>query len=209
MSDAAASLTPLGVIVLGLLAEMDLHPYEMMRLIRQRGEDQVVKVTNGTFYHTVSRLERDGLIAEVGVDRAGNRPERTTYALTPAGRAAAQEWVRRELPRFDRPEPFRVALAEAHTLARAEVVELLSQRRVALAASVDEHRERLANVVGRGVPLQFLVELDRRTAILGADLTWLDGLLTRLADTTLAWGVDELPDEVLSRLAAYRKAHLS
>ena len=42
-------------------------------------------------YHTVARLLRAGLIAEVGTDRDGNRPERTTYTLTPAGREALAE----------------------------------------------------------------------------------------------------------------------
>ena len=69
-------------------------------------------------YHTVGRLERAGLVAEVGVDREGNRPERTTYAVTDAGAAAVTEWVRRELPRVDRPAEFRIALAEAHNLDR-------------------------------------------------------------------------------------------
>src|SRR5512138_2173622 len=103
MRDAVAKLTPLGVMVLALLREGEMHPYEMMRLMRQRRDDQLVTITNGTFYHTVARLERLGLLAEVGVDREGNRPERTTYRLTDAGRDAVSEWVRAELPRVDRP----------------------------------------------------------------------------------------------------------
>jgi DNA-binding HxlR family transcriptional regulator len=85
VKDAAARLTPLGVMVLALLREGDMHPYEMIRLMRHRHDDRIVSVTNGTMYHTVARLERQGLIAEVGIDRDGNRPERTTYALTDAG----------------------------------------------------------------------------------------------------------------------------
>ena len=98
MKDAAARLTPLGVMVLALLREGEMHPYEMIRLMRHRHDDRIVSVTNGTVYHTVARLERQGLIAEVGIDRDGNRPERTTYALADAGGAAVDEWVRRELP---------------------------------------------------------------------------------------------------------------
>ena len=135
MKDAVGRLTPLGLIVLALLAEGDMHPYEMIRLLRMRRDDRLVAITNGTMYHTVARLERAGLLAEVGVDRAGNRPERTTYTVTDAGTAAVAEWVRRELPRVDRPAEFRVALAEAHNLDRDEVVVLLRERRTALAAS--------------------------------------------------------------------------
>src|SRR6218665_2381315 len=112
MRDAIARLTPLGVMVLALLREDAMHPYEMIRLMRQRHDDRIVPITNGTMYHTVARLERQGLVTEVGVGRDGNRPERTTYALTDAGDAAVTEWVRRELPRIDRPAEFRVALAQ-------------------------------------------------------------------------------------------------
>ena len=112
MTDLSAKLTPLGVMVLALLREGDMHPYEMMRLMRFRRDDRLVPIQNGTFYHTVGRLERAGLLAEIGVDRDGNRPERTTYTLTDAGRDVVGEWVRRELPRIDRTTEFRVALAE-------------------------------------------------------------------------------------------------
>ncbi|MCB0891037.1 MAG: PadR family transcriptional regulator, partial [Propionibacteriaceae bacterium] len=112
----ADRLTPLGVMLLALLHEGDMHPYEMIRLLRLRHDDRLVPVTNGTVYHTVGRLQKLGLLAEQGVDREGNRPERTTYRVTEAGRNMVPEWVRAELPRIDRPEQFRVALSEAHNL---------------------------------------------------------------------------------------------
>src|SRR5690606_12874419 len=98
----------------------EMHPYEMRRLMIQRRDDRLVPVTSGTIYHTVARLVKWGLAAEVGVDRDGNRPERTTYRITDAGSDALRDWVRRELPRIDRPAEFRVALAEAAGLERDE-----------------------------------------------------------------------------------------
>jgi len=182
MADAARAVTPLGVVVLGLLRESDMHPYQMLRLMRQRRDDRLVGGSRGTLYHTVARLERCGLVAEVGVDRDGNRPERTTYTLTDAGRAAADDWVRDRLPRIDGILEFRVALGEAHDLPRDEVTALLTRRRAALAADLDGLDASLGGAQERGVPLQFLVELDRERHIVGADLAWLDGLLARLAD---------------------------
>lgn len=206
MTDAAGTLTPLGVVVLGMLRESDLHPYAMLRLMRQRRDDRLVSSSRGTVYHTVARLERAGLAAEVGVDRDGNRPERTTYTLTDAGRAAADAWVRAHLPRIDGILEFRIALGEAHTLPRAEVAELLDARRGALTAHRDELRAGLTGAHERGVPLQFLVELDRELHVLDADLTWLDALLTRLAEPDFPWGVQELPPDTMVRLAAFRES---
>jgi DNA-binding PadR family transcriptional regulator len=185
-------LTPVAVLVLALLREGDMHPYEMMRLFRQRREDRLVAITNGTLYHTVGRLERDELIAQVGTDREGNRPERTTYTLTDAGRDAVTGWVRRELPRTDRPADFRLALSEAHNLGRDEVVTLLRQRRQALADSLRADTAALAAAAAKGTETQFIIEFERAAALLAADIDWLDTLLARLVDQTLHWGIDDL-----------------
>jgi DNA-binding PadR family transcriptional regulator len=154
MQDVVGKLTPLGVMVLALLGEGNMHPYEMIRLMRFRRDDRLVAITNGTMYHTVARLERAGLLAEVGVDREGNRPERTTYTVTDAGAAAVTEWVRRELPRVDRPAEFRIALAEAHNLDRGEVTALLRARREARATNLEEIATGLRGAVAKGVPTQ-------------------------------------------------------
>lgn len=182
-----ARLTPLGAMVLALLAEGDMHPYEMIRLLRHRQDDRIVRVTNGTFYHTVARLERDGLITEAGVDREGNRPERTTYTLQPAARVTLQDWVRAGLGNADRAAEFRVALAEAHNLPRDDVIELLSARHAALQAEHDGLHDKLVAARERPVPEQFLVEIDRHITLLAAELTWTAGLLERLSDPEFAW----------------------
>ncbi|WP_298863173.1 PadR family transcriptional regulator [uncultured Microbacterium sp.] len=187
MTADAVKLTPLGAMVLALLAEGDMHPYEMIRLLRHRQDDRIVRVTNGTFYHTVARLERDGLIAEAGVDREGNRPERTTYTLQPAARPALQDWVRAGLGTSDRTAEFRVALAESHNLRRADVIELLSARLAALQAEHDSLHGKLTAARARGVLDQFLIEADRHVALLSAELTWTAGVLERLSDPDFAW----------------------
>lgn len=208
MKTAVDRLTPLGVMVLALLREDDMHPYEMIRLMRHRRDDRILSVTNGTMYHTVARLEKSGLIAEVGVDRDGNRPERTTYTLTDAGHAAVVDWVRRELPRLDRPTEFRVALAEAHNLARDETIALLSTRLAALARTRDDLAAGIRHARESGtqssVIEQYLIEVDRDRALLAADHDWLAALLERLAHPDFVWGSHEKTDRYLAQREAAR-----
>ena len=192
MKDAVDRLTPLGLMVLALLREGDMHPYEMMRLMRQRRDDRLVAITNGTLYHTVGRLVRAGLLDEVGVDRDGNRPERTTYTLTAAGSDAVGEWVRRELPRIDHPAEFRIALAEAHNLDRGEVVDLLRARMAGLTGEHLLHSGGRRSAVERAVPEQFLLELERTEVLLESELRWLDALIDRIERREFPWGADEL-----------------
>jgi len=204
MTDAPTKLTSMAVMVLALLNEGDMHPYEMARLLRARRDERLVKVTNGTLYHSVARLLEQGLIAEVGTDRQGNRPERTTYTLTPAGEDAVGDWVRRELPRTDRPAQFRVAIAEAHNLDRSEVIDLLRIRRVALEEQLLLHRTGLGEARERQVPEQFLLEVDRHQVLLEAELRWLDSLLDRFDDDAIPWGHGAVPDS--ERYRSQRKA---
>jgi len=203
VKDALARLTPLGVMVLALLAEGDMHPYEMIRLMHFRHDDRLVTITNGTFYHTVARLERAGLLAEVGVDRDGNRPERTTYTQTEAGAAAVVDWVRRELPRVDRPAEFRVALAEAHGLDRDEAVALLRERRAALSGLLDTLSAGRAHALGKGVPEQYLLEVGREETLVRVDLEWLDAAIARIDSPDYPWGPEETHSD---RYLAQRKA---
>ena len=50
----------------------------------------------------------------------------------------------------------------------------------------------LQDARGRGVLEQYLVELDRYTVILRADLDWTDALLARIAGDDFPWGGDDL-----------------
>jgi len=204
MKDAVDQLTPMGVMVLALLREGDMHPYEMVRLMRARRDDRLLTITNGTLYHTVARLQRAGLLDEVGVDREGNRPERTTYTLTDAGFDALVGWLRRELSRIDHPSDFRIALAEAHNLERDDVIESLRLRRNALVDAHVSHRDGLEGARTKKVPEQVLVEFERQEVLLEAELRWLDSLLTRLDAAAFPWGPRAF--ENTDRYIAQRKA---
>ncbi|MFJ2543353.1 PadR family transcriptional regulator [Microbacterium sp. NPDC087589] len=197
-------LTPMGVMILALLREGDMHPYEMVRLMRARRDERLLTITNGTLYHTVARLQRAGLIDEVGIDREGNRPERTTYTLADAGTDALVDWLLRELSVIDRPAEFRIALAEAHNLERGDVIECLRSRRSALAEAHALHRDGLIGARRTGAPEQVLVEFERQEVLLDAELRWLDSLLERLEAEAFPWGPTSF--ENTDRYLAQRKA---
>lgn len=174
-------------MILTLLREDDMHPYEMMRLLRERREERLVAIRRGTFYHQINALERDGLIAQVGAEREGNRPERTVYTITDAGNTAAEAWVREHLARADASAEFRIALAEAHNLAAADAAVLLQQRLAAQQRELDEYRTALAVARARPVDRQFLLEPERHLALLEADIAWTSALCADLAAGALPW----------------------
>ena len=91
---------------------------------------------------------------------------------------------------------------------QAAMLDLLGVRRATLADTLEMHTRGLADADLRGVPQQYLVELDREAALLEAELAWLDRLRARLTDS-MPWGVADIPEETLHRLIALREAQRS
>src|SRR5919204_955176 len=79
-------LSPLGLSILELLDERPMHPYELASTMRNRHQDEFIRLNFGSLYHTVEVLERNGWIVPVEREREGGRPERTVYRLTSTGR---------------------------------------------------------------------------------------------------------------------------
>ncbi|MCM3534821.1 transcriptional regulator, PadR family [Cellulosimicrobium aquatile] len=181
-------LSPTATLVLAVLLEQPMHPYEMLVRLRKRRDDRLVRLNPGAVYHAVDRLERDGLVERAGVDRDGNRPERTLYAITPAGVAAHDARTRdlvRETPR-EYPA-FPVGLALVHDLPREDALALLRERRAALAAAIDGVRERLDDVVARGLPRRYLLDAHFELHQTQAEIAWLDATVADVTSGALSW----------------------
>src|SRR3954471_20802436 len=71
--------------VLSTLREAPMHPYEILRVLKERHKEEVLVLKRGSLYHAIERLLAAGHIEEVDPRRNGRRPERTTYRLTEAG----------------------------------------------------------------------------------------------------------------------------
>lgn len=179
-------LTPLAIAALALLRERSMHPYEMHQLLLERHRDEFVKCKAGSLYHAIDRLERLALVESAGTEREGNRPERTTYRLTPAGDEAIEQWVRGQLavPVNEFPAyPF--ALTEAHNLTADEAAEALSTRARELSVLVDRIE---AMVAARpDTPEIHLLGADYHLTMLRAQLDWTRDLVTRIHDKDFPW----------------------
>lgn len=194
-----AELTPLGLAALALLAEAPMHPYEMYQTLVHRREDRNVKVRPGSLYHAVDRLSGSGLLHALGVDREGNRPERTRYAITEAGRQALQARIAVMLatPAEEYPE-FRHAIAEAHNLPVDEVAALLRSRLARLNDHLDDLETAREIVIAKGIPERFWLDLDYQIFLAHADMEWLEKHLPRIEDGHVSW-TDSIPEHLTEK----------
>jgi DNA-binding PadR family transcriptional regulator len=184
-------MTPLAVSALALLEEHPMHPYEMLQLLRERGKADICTIKAGSLYHTMSRLAELGLAEVQGTERDGNRPERTVYGLTEAGRRAYVAWVRSRLAAPATPQEFAVALAEAHNLDPTEVVKILTNRRAQLAERAEGYRTAIDSARERGIPEAYYLEPERRLALLDCDIAWTDDILRRLSTGDIVWSMQD------------------
>jgi DNA-binding PadR family transcriptional regulator len=183
-----AELTPLAIAVLALLHERQMHAYEMYQVLLQRRNDRLVKVKPGSLYHTVERLAGQELVRATGTERAGNRPERTTYEITTAGKQALEERVRTGIETYDYEYPlFPIVLSEAHNLEPEDAAERFRRRLCDLDAQLDEVETAITDVTERQVPEQFWLAADYNRAVLVAERDWLTTLLKRLETKDLSW----------------------
>jgi len=183
-----APLTPLGVAALSLLVEEPMHPYEMYQLLMARHEDRLVKIRPGTLYHAVGRLEDQGLVESIGTDREGNRPERTTYRISAVGRQALTQRLQDMLasPVNEYPS-FPLAVAEAHNLPAAVVIELLDRRLALLQEQLDFLLAGVAAVLKKDPARKYWIDIQYQQTMLRSEMDWIRGLQDQIRSGELQW----------------------
>lgn len=188
MGSARGTPTTLAIAVLALLDERPMHPYEMFQTMVARGEDRLVKVRPGSLYHTVARLAAQGLVRACGVDREGNRPERTTYRITAEGcevlRSRLAEILRAPCPEY--PE-FLLGLAESHSLPADEVLRLLGERIAHLDAVLAELDSMVRAAETKSTARRYWLVLPYQRETVRAQRDWLTRMVGELARGELGW----------------------
>ncbi len=179
----------LALVVLSYLTEGPKHPYELGRSLREHGDDRSIKFNQGSLYMVVRQLAKAGFIVEQETTREGQRPERTVYALTDAGRNELRDWLRElvEEPQHEYPQ-FVAALSLIAALPPGEVVELLGKRLSRLAEQRAEIRNLIDSTLAGGVHPLFLVEEEYRLALLDAESSFVEQFIERINHPETGWG---------------------
>ncbi|MCR3754242.1 PadR family transcriptional regulator [Lentzea californiensis] len=177
---------PLALAVLALLSERPMHPYEMAQTMRERHQEKVIKLNYGSLYTVVESLHRHELITASAVQKAGNRPERTVYAVTAAGTAELHDWLReliavpaREYPRFE------AGISLVGLLPPADALQVVTRREAAVGEQLAALAVLLEKLAGMGLPQLAWIELDYRMAMLRAERTWLAWFATATREGTV------------------------
>lgn len=186
--------SPLALAILSLLENGPMHPYGIQRLIKQWGKDKVINVgQRASLYRMIDRLEDAGLITAGGTDRDERYPERTTYHLTEAGRAASRQWIAEivSTPRNEYPE-FPAALSFLMMVTPDTAERLLEQRRAQLTQHIAEmDAELAAEVEGIRLPRVVTIDEEYQHAVAAAEMRWVTATIEALRDGSLTWSRED------------------
>jgi DNA-binding PadR family transcriptional regulator len=179
----------LALAVLAYLTRGPMHPYELGRTLRENGDARSIKFNHGSLYMVVQQLTKAGFIAEQETTRAGQRPERTVYALTDAGRDELRDWLRElvEEPHHEYPS-FVAALSLIASLPPDEAVALLRTRLRRLGEQAAEIRGLVDETLAAGVHPLFLVEEQYRLALVDAEVAFVERFVEQITHPETGWG---------------------
>jgi DNA-binding PadR family transcriptional regulator len=169
---------PLALAVLGCLNERPMHPYEISTTLRERGKEGSIKLNYGSLYAVVEALQKHHLIEAQETTREGRRPERTVYAITPAGLEEFEDWLAELLSTPVKEYlAFEAGLSLIPALPPDEVARLLDHRAERLRIEI-RALEATHDVAREGkLPDLFLIESLYRLALLAAELDFVNQLV--------------------------------
>lgn len=178
----------LALAVLSYLSQQPMHPYELGRTLREHGDARSIKFNHGSLYMVVGQLARAGYITELETSREGQRPERTVYTLTDAGRAEFRDWLRELVaePEYEYPH-FVAALSLIAALPPSEVLTLLRHRLGRLQEARAELRDHIDATLAQGLPELFLIEEEYRLALLAAEASFIEEFIGKITHPETGW----------------------
>ena len=182
---------PLALAVLACLYERPMHPYEIASTLRERHKDESIKLNYGSLYSVVESLKGHALITGQETERQGNRPERTVYQITDAGRLELIDWLSellcRPVKEFTR---FEAGLSLLPVLPPKDAAALLEERCKRLAVELEQYRSQRSSYLLRELPRLFLIESEYWMALREAELKWTRALIADITSGTLE-GMDQ------------------
>lgn len=188
MSTSPAKLTPMAIAVLELLHEGPMHPYEMRRLMRERGGHLRLKISAGALYRTVERLTEAGIVEIVETNRDGNRPERTVYALTGKGRDlfATSALDMLAVPAEEYPQ-YPLAVSVIADLDRDDVISALKSRLLHLENKLASRDVVSNHLTENKTHRMFVLDHEYYVHMWRAEYDWTKRLLDDIETERLTW----------------------
>ena len=169
------------LIILGLLRDQELHGYELKKILEEQMGDWA-SVAVGSIYFALDKLAEEGLIEDCEAKQEGNRPAKTVYRITKAGRAEflrllRETWAANERPAY----ALDAGLAFMDAIPQDEIAGYLRARARELEAKIGGlEKHEAATMVSPDIPEAARWIFSHHLAHYRAELEWSRGVLAEM-----------------------------
>ena len=134
-------LSKIEFLVLGLIAEKPLNPYEIVKLLELLNIKKAVPMSPSSVYATVNRMVKKAYISGTRV-KSGNMPEKTVYSVTESGTKKLEVTLGKYLGEPEKSfTEFDIAIIFTCHLTKDEAIETLERHRDKVKSIID-HRNK-------------------------------------------------------------------
>ncbi|WP_379128176.1 PadR family transcriptional regulator [Paenibacillus sp. sgz500958] len=117
------------LVILGLLLERNMHPYEINIVMKERAIDRITKLQMGSLYYAVDKMAEEGHIEAVEVISSPDRPDKTIYRITDKGKTLFEQLVLQLFKKNDEIfHPLYLAVAMSRHVDQGKIEKLLAER---------------------------------------------------------------------------------
>lgn len=168
------------LLILGLVAEMPRHGYELEQVIEQRAMREWTRIGFSSIYYVLSKLEESALITAETPETSRSRKR---YRITDRGQ---QVLIRQTLETLESVEPtypsLLTGLIHLSNLTQEQAVQAFQKRRIKLAAEID----RVKHIHFQQQPLPDYVDAIFEYSLeqLQSEQEWIDRTLDHLENKT-------------------------
>lgn len=173
------------LFVLGVVSRAPIHGHGINRILEISGAERWVDMSAKHVYYVLRKLQGAGLVEAIE-ERAGARPPRSVYRITPEGRQTLRQWLQSDIGVVTTGSPFDTVfamLAYADALTEDETLDVLHRRRAALASVLEDHapgaEQELRAAFGSAAAAMF-----RKTrSMVAAELAWIESVIDEASDS--------------------------
>ena len=142
-------LSHITVLILGIIEEKPVNPYEIKKLLDRIQIRKWMPVAVSSVYGTVRELSRKGY-CEGMPEKDGNMPEKTVYTITEAGRTALHQSLREYMGSTDLDrKKFQVSALLLCHIERTEAIGILKEKCAMLTETAARLDSMAKNMRGR------------------------------------------------------------
>ncbi len=171
----------LQIFILGVLRSGHHHPYDIKKMFKQNVLDENSKINDGTLYYNFEVMLKKGYIEKIEVIRDDNRPEKTTYGITPLGKEHLQQEIYASFKNFTRVDSLYSAVLFLKYADPKKLVFLIQEAREKLENKIKNDVSFWETVQDKTPPPVHLIH-DHSINQLQIDLKWLQKLEKHLLE---------------------------